>query len=271
MTVTKIQPTKMIGLDFKELWHFRGLFYFLTLRDIKVRYKQTAIGILWAILQPFLTMVVFSIFFGRMTGIYTKDIPYPIFVYTGLLFWNYFAQSLVTASDRLVNEQGLIQKVYFPRLIMPLSATVVYFIDFIFASMIFVGLMFYYSITPNPIGILLVIPCLLITFLTASGLGLFLSAVNVRYRDIRYALPFFIQLLIFVTPIIYSADVLGEYKWFWYFNPIAGVVGTMRSGLLRVDSIDWSLFSSSALLAVLIFIFGLLYFKKSENNFADIV
>ena len=266
-----IKQKKGFTLGLKELWLYRELFYFLAWRDIKVRYKQTVLGILWAVLQPFLTMVVFSIFFGRIAGIATEGIPYPIFAYSGLLFWNYFSSSLGSASGSLVSSQGIIQKIYFPRLILPLSSTIVHLVDFFFAGLVFIGLMFYYHFTPTLIGISLIIPCLLITFLSFAGLGLAFSAINVKYRDVRYALPFFIQLLIFVTPVIYPTSILGKYQWLWYLNPMSGVIETMRAGLLGVGTINWMLLASSVFLSILLFILGILYFKKTEKFFADII
>jgi len=272
MTETRIKPIKgFVSIDWKELWRYRELFYFLSWRDIKVRYKQTAIGIIWAGLQPFLTMIVFSVFFGRVAGISSGEIPYPIFVYSGLLFWNYFSNSLSVASHSLISNQAIIQKIYFPRIIMPIASTSVFLIDFFFACIVFMGLIVYYHSYPTLLGILLVIPALVITFLTFSGLGLIFSAINVKYRDVRYALPFFIQLLIFVTPVIYPTNILGKYQWLWYLNPMSGVIETMRAGLLGVGAINWGLFASSVFLSILIFFIGIMYFKKTERFFADII
>jgi len=272
MTEIRIKPVRgFTNINWKEFWHYRELFYFLAWKDVKVRYKQTVIGIVWAALQPFLTMIIFSIFFGRIAGISSGDIPYPIFVYSGLLFWDYFSNSLNTASSSLVGNQGIIQKIYFPRLIMPISSTIVHLVDFFFAGIVFIGLMFYYHFLPTFTGILLIVPCLLITFLAFSGLGLTFSALNIKYRDVRYALPFFIQLLVFVTPVIYPTSILGRYQWLWYLNPMSGVIETMRAGLLGVGSINWALLGSSILISISLFVFGILYFKRSERYFADII
>lgn len=272
MNETIIKPIKgFSGIDLKELWRYRELFYFLAWKDIKIRYKQTIIGILWAILQPLLTMVVFTIFFGRIAGISSGEIPYPIFAYSGLLFWNYFANSLDAASRVLIANQGIIQKIYFPKIIMPIASTLVFLVDFFFAAIIFIILMIYYHFSPTLIGILLFFPCLIITFLSFSGLGLVFSAINVKYRDVRYALPFFIQLLVFVTPVIYPSSILGKYQWIWYFNPMSGVIEAIRAGLLGVGAINWLLFGSSCVLSILLFFFGALFFKKSEKNFADLI
>ncbi|MDP2741767.1 MAG: ABC transporter permease [bacterium] len=272
MIEIKIKPIKgFINIDLKELWQFRELFGFLAWRDIKVRYKQTSIGVAWAVLQPFLTMIIFSIFFGRLAGIKSGEIPYPIFVYSGLLFWNYFSNALSTSSISLIAEQSIIQKVYFPRIIIPIASTLVFLLDFLFSFMVFVGLMFYYHFFPNLSGILLIIPSIIITFLNICGLGLIFSSINVKYRDVRYALPFFIQLLLFLTPVIYPTSILGSHQWIMYLNPMSGVIETMRAGLLGTGSINWMIFGSSAVMSILIFIFGLFYFKRSEKFFADII
>lgn len=271
MTELVIKPKKIFSLNLKEIWRFRELFFALSARDIKVRYKQTAIGVLWAVLQPFILMIVFSVFFGRVAGIKTDGIPYPIFVYSGLLFWNYFSNALSAASGSMVANQAIVQKIYFPRIILPISSTIVFLLDFIFASLIFAGLMFYYGFSPTFTGLLLVVPALLITTFTFLGIGLFFASVNVKYRDVRYVLPFFIQLLLFVTPVIYPPSVLGQYQWLWYLNPMSGVIDVMRDGLLAIGPINWSLFGASALVSVAMFIFGVIYFKKTERYFADLV
>ena len=266
-----IKPRRFLIPNFRELWQYRDFFYFLAWRDIKVRYRQTALGIIWAILQPFLMMVVFSVFFGWVAGLSSGDVPYPIFLYTGLIFWNYFSNSLSAASGSLVSHQGIIQKIYFPRILLPSALTLAYLFDFFFASLIFIGLLIYYHFIPTVVGILLIIPSILITFLSFSGLGLILASLNVKYRDVRYALPFFLQLLIFVTPVIYQPAVLGRFQWLWYLNPMAGVIETMRAGLLGIGSIPWLLFGVSVVVSVLIFIIGIFYFQRTERSFADII
>ena len=268
---TIIQPSKSWRKNFEDLWQYRDLFITFAWRDIKVRYKQTFVGAAWAMIQPFLMMVVFTIFFSRIADIGTHGIPYPIFSYTGLLFWNLFSNSLSASSASLVRHQSIIQKVYFPRIIMPIATTLVNFVDFLIASIILIGLMAYYSFTPTAVGILLLLPALVITALSFVGLGLILSSVNVKFRDVRYALPFFIQLMLFVTPVIYPSSVLGKYAWIWYFNPMAGVIETMRAGLLGVGSIDWMLLGSSALVSIVVFVIGVWYFTRTQKYFADIV
>lgn len=268
---TVIKPERWLKIDFKELFRFRELFYILAWRDVMVRYKQTAIGIVWAILQPFIMMVVFSVFFGRVAGIDSGDIPYPIFSYMGLLYWNYFSNALNGASASLVSNQAIVQKIYFPRLIMPLSGIFVFVVDFAFAAIVLGGLMIYYGIEPSALGLALLVPSLLISTIAAAGLGLFFAAVNVKYRDVRYALPFFIQLLIFVTPVIYPTGVLGKYEWLWFLNPMSGVISTMRSAMLGTGDVNWVLYGSSIVVASLLLALGVLYFKKTERYFADIV
>lgn len=266
-----IKPKKTMRIDFKELWTFRELCYAFTWRDIKVRYKQTIIGIMWAVVQPLVIMIVFSIFFGRIAGIQTNGIPYPIFAFVGLLFWNFFSNSLLSASDSLVSNKQMVQKVYFPRILLPISGTFVFLIDFLVASVILAGLMAYYKFTPTILGLVLVIPSILITFVTSMGLGLAFASINVKYRDVRYALPFFVQLLLFITPVIYPASVLKQYSWLWFLNPMAGVINTMRTGLLGTGPINWAFFGASAAISIPIFLIGFYIFNRTEKYFADLI
>ena len=199
---TIIRPKKTFSLnDVREMWKFRELLYFFTWRDLKVRYKQTAVGIAWAVFQPFMTMVVFSIFFGKLAKMPSDGIPYPIFVYTGLLIWQFFSSALLDTSNCLIANQAIITKVYFPRLILPVSSVLTKLVDFFIGSFILVGMMFYYHYTPHLIGLLILPVLIFISFLAAVGGGLFLAAINVKYRDVRYILPFFIQILMFLTPV----------------------------------------------------------------------
>ncbi|MEK9177929.1 MAG: ABC transporter permease, partial [Patescibacteria group bacterium] len=199
--ITVIRPKKLFHFsDLKEIWQYKELLYFFTWRDLKVRYKQTAIGVAWAILQPFMTMVVFSVFFGGLAKIPSDGVPYPIFVYVGLLFWQFFSSALSDTSMTLISNQTIITKVYFPRLILPISSVLTKLVDFAIAAGILVGLMFYYGYMPHLTGFLLIPLLLIITFMASVGGGLFLAAINVKYRDVRYALPFFIQILMFITP-----------------------------------------------------------------------
>lgn len=241
-------------------------------RDIKVRYKQTIFGVLWAILQPFILMVVFSLFFGRVIGISADGVPYPIFSYAGLLFWQFFSGSLTKASGSFVGSQSMLQKIYFPRLILPLSATIVSLVDFAMAAVVFAGLLVYYQFVPTLLGVLLVIPAILITFLTAAGLGTFLATLNVKYRDVGHALPFFIQLLLFLTPVIYPVSLVPEqFRWLIQLNPMAGVIDAIRASFLGLGEVNWESLGLAALISIALFAFGYLYLKRFESEFADII
>ncbi len=267
-----IRPKKTFSFkEFVELWQYRELLYFFSWRDLKVRYKQTVIGIGWAIFQPFVTMVVFSIFFGRLAQIPSDNIPYPIFVYTGLLFWQFFSGALTETSTSLIANQSIITKVYFPRLILPLSAIVTKLIDFLLATLILTGLMFYYDFPPR-LASLWIIPLLIVvTFMASAGLGLFLAALNVKYRDVRYALPFFIQILLFITPVIYPASIAGRWSWLLALNPMTGVIQTARAVLLDATPLNWTLLTISSLACLVMLAIGVIYFKKVERYFADII
>ena len=270
--ITIIKPKKTFSLqDLKEIWQYKELLYFFTWRDLKVRYKQTVIGILWAIFQPFMTMVIFSIFFGKLAKMPSDGIPYPIFVYTGLLLWQFFSAALSETSNCLVSNQAIITKVYFPRLILPISAVITKLVDFAIASVILVGLMAYYNYLPNFSGLLIIPLLLLITFMAAVGFGLFLAAINVKYRDVRYALPFFIQMMLFVTPVIYPASIAGKYSWILAINPTTGVIKAARAAILGNAPINWTLLLISGAACLIMLIIGIIYFKKTERYFADIV
>lgn len=269
---TIIRPKKIFGIaDFKEVWLYRELLYFFSWRDLKVRYKQTFVGVAWAIFQPLVSMLVFTIFFGKLLNIGSNGVPYPIFVYVGLLFWQFFSGALSDTSNALINNQAIITKVYFPRIILPMSAVVVNLTDFAIASVVLVGLMLYYGYAPHLMG-LLVLPILLaISFMAATGLGLFLAAINVKYRDVRYILPFFIQTLMFVTPVIYPASIAGKYSWILAFNPMMGVIQGARAALLGTTPINWTLIGISFAATLIISIVGIYTFKKIERYFADII
>lgn len=271
-SVTIIKPTKTFSLrDLQEVWRYKELLYFFTWRDFKVRYKQTFIGVAWAVFQPFMTMVVFSIFFGALLKVPSNGVPYPIFVYTGLLFWQFFSNALADTSNVLVTNQSIITKVYFPRLILPFASVTTKLVDFFIASIIMVGMMVYYGYTPNLSGLLILPLLLIITFMAAMGGGLFLAAVNVKYRDVRYALPFFIQILMFVTPVIYPASIVGKYSWILAFNPMMGVIQTARAALLGATPINWVLLTDSFAACAVLFVIGIVYFKKVERYSADIL
>ena len=271
--VTIIEPSKgWIAINWKDLWKYRELLYFLTWRDIKVRYKQTVLGALWAIIQPFMSMVVFTIFFGRLAGLDKKtgDIPYPIFVYAGLLPWNLFSQSLGRCGQSVVGSAHLITKVYFPRLIIPLSSVGTCLVDFAVSFIILVALMFYYSVWPS-ISIVLILPLIVFTVVAALGVGMLLSALNVAYRDIGYVIPFIVQLWFFATPVIYPLNMVPK-KWQWVMslNPLTGIIEGYRSAILGT-AFDWANLGVSVSVAVVAFLAGMLYFRRVERRFADIV
>jgi lipopolysaccharide transport system permease protein len=272
MQETIIEPRKTFSLsDLREIWQYRELLYFFTWRDLKVRYKQTVIGIAWAIFQPLLAMVIFTVFFNKLLNIPTDGVPYPIFVYVGLLFWNFFSGALTDISNCLVNSKDIITKIYFPRIILPISATFTKFVDFIFASAILIILMIYYGYVPRLSGFYIIPILLLITFFAALGLGLFLASLNVKYRDVKYILPFFIQMMFFVTPIVYPASLTGIYSWFLAMNPMTGVIKAARSALLGDFPMNWPQLAISAGACLMALIIGFYYFNKTEKYFADIV
>jgi lipopolysaccharide transport system permease protein len=270
--VTVIRPKKLFSLsDIREIWEYKELLYFLTWRDFKVRYKQTTIGVLWAIFQPFLTMVVFSVFFGGLLKVPSDGVPYPIFVYTGLLFWQFFSTALADTSTVLITNQPIITKIYFPRLLLPLSSVATKFIDFAIAAIILVGMMIYYGYTPHLGGLLMLPLLLLITFMASVGLGLFLAAINVKYRDVRYILPFFLQILLFLTPVIYPAGIAGKYSYLLALNPMMGVIQSARAALLGTTVLNWTLVTISLISTFVLLLFGIYVFKKTERYFADII
>ena len=267
-----IQPSRgWRHLDLVELWRYRELLYFFTWRDIKIRYKQTAIGVLWAVLQPFLTMIVFSVFFGKFVQIPSDGIPYPIFVYAGLLPWILFAQSLSRCSESVVSNSNLIQKVYFPRLITPISTAFGALVDFFISFVILVLMMVYYKVAPTSMIILL--PFLvLLNFACSIGLGLWLSALDVMYRDVRYVVPFLVPMGMFVTPVIYPASIVPEkYHWILYFNPMAGVVEGFRAALLGYRDIPVLGLMLALCITLIFFISGLYFFRRLERKFADVI
>lgn len=267
-----IKPKKLFSFsDLEEIWKYRELLYFFTWRDLKVRYKQTAIGVLWAVFQPFITMVVFTVFFGGLLKVPSDGVPYPIFVYTGLLFWQFFSSALSDTSNVLITNQAIITKVYFPRLILPLSSVMTKFIDFGFAAIILVGMMFYYGYAPHLIGLFMIPLLLIITFMASTGLGLVLASINVKYRDVRYALPFFIQILMFITPVIYPAGIAGKYSWILAFNPMMGVIQSARATLLGTTVLNWNLVIISLIATFVLLLIGIYTFKKTERYFADII
>ena len=270
--ITVIKPGKKFSLaDLAAVWQYRELGYFLVKRDISVRYKQTVLGGLWAILQPSLAMIVFTVFLGRMAHVPSDGVPYPVFAYAGLLPWMYFAGALSAASESMVGSANLITKVYFPRLIIPVSSVLVGLVDLLVASTVLGGLMLYYGIVPGPSAAL--VPLLVaLTALCAAGSGFWLSALNVEYRDIRYTVPFLIQLWMFASPVIYPSGIVPEkYRWLFALNPMAGLLKAFRASLLGHQPLDWGSLGISVAVTALLLVSGLLYFRKMERSFADVI
>lgn len=268
-----ITANKRNSVSLRELWLYRELFYFFAWRDIKVRYKQTALGAGWAILQPFLATGVFTIFFNKVAGISAGDllIPYAVFAYLGLMYWSCFSSALNTISNSLVASAGVITKIYFPRLIPCLSAAALSVVDFFFASIVFFIMLAVYGISPDLEGFILFLPALLLVIVTALGVGIFFAALNVKYRDVRSALPFVTQLLLFMSPIIYPLSYVPErFQIYVYLNPVAGAVTTIRSAFFNGE-INWFGNLISLVMAIIGMIIGIWYFKRTEKNFADIV
>lgn len=273
----RVQDTLIIEAGYtkrhywKDLWRYRELFYFLAWRDVKVKYKQTTIGVIWAVLQPFLTMVVFSLLFGKFANIPSEGAPYPIFVYIGLLPWQYFATVLGQSTNSVIGGSNLISKIYFPRLIMPASTAISALVDFVIASAVLGFMMVYFRVSTS-IGIFLVPVLLFLTMMNALGFGIWFSALNVRYRDIQYAVPFLIQIWMFATPVIYPSRLVGDkYKWILFLNPMGGVIEAFRPAVLGGMAIPWLSLGISTSIGIMVFISGIFYFKKVERYFADVI
>lgn len=269
---TLIQSTQgRVPLQLRELWRYRELFYFLTWRDLKVRYRQTVLGAGWAILQPVVAMVVFTVFFGRLAKIPSDGIPYPLFVFAALVPWTFFAQSVSRATASLVGGANLIRKVYFPRLVMPVSSMLSAAADFGIASLVLAGMMIYYRVAPT--RALLVLPLLvLLTFATALGVGLWLSALNARYRDVGQMAPFLIQLWLFATPVVYPSSLISDtWRIVYGLNPMAGVIEGFRWALLGVDTAPGPMILVSAAFALVLVVTGAYYFRRTERVLADLI
>lgn len=268
----EIKPNHKLSIGLKELWLYRELFYFFTWRDIKVKYKQTVLGFAWAVLQPFIMMVVFSVFFGKALNVPSDNIPYPVFVYSGLLLWNIFSSGLSGAGNSMVSNAGIIKKIYFPRLIVPISSVLVSLFDFIMAFVIFVGLLIYYHVSINFLLFLpLLFASLLITTVATFGLGSLLAALNIKYRDVRYVIPFMIQAMLFVTPVIYPISIVSK-MWLKYIlalNPMYSAIEIFRYSIIQ-KPLELNLILISIFSAIIFFVMGLLFFRKTEAYFADL-
>lgn len=260
-----------VGLDLRTLWSYRELIYFFVWRDVKVRYRQTVLGGLWAILQPFVTMVIFSVVFGRLAGISSDGLPYPIFAFTALLPWTLFATGVSQAANSLVGHQNLLKKVYFPRLALPVGAVVIGLVDLAFASLVLGGMLVFYDVRLS-LTALLVVPLILLDLITALGVGLWFAALNVRYRDIRYVVPFVLQAWLFLTPVAYPSSLIDQpWRTLYAINPTVGVVEGVRWAVLGADTAPGPLVAVSTAAAMLILAGGLFYFRQVEGTFADVV
>ncbi len=269
--ITRIKPSvSRANLDLKDLWQYRELLYFLTLRDIKVRYKQTAIGILWAILQPVLTTVIFTVIFTQFARLETLAIPYPLFALSGLLIWLFVNTSTTTASNSLVGNANLVTKIYFPRLIVPLAATLSGLVDLLLGLAILIGLMIYYDIGLTE-KIVFAPVFIVLAVILAVSFGTLFSALNVRFRDVKFALPFALQIWMFLSPIFYPLDVLPE-KWrlIFAFNPLTGILHGFRASLFG-EQFDGLVIGISVALTFLLMLFSLFVFKQMEDDFADLI
>lgn len=269
---TVIEPSKgWVPIKVKELVEYRDLFYFFIWRDVKVRYKQTILGVFWAILQPLITMVIFSLFFGRLANVPSDGLPYPIFSYTALVPWTFFANGVTQASNSLVQNSNMIKKIYFPRLIMPTSAVLGGLLDFCLAFLVLLGMMVFYRIYPT-INVIWLPLFLLLAIITTIGVSLWLSAMNVLFRDVRYIVPFLIQVWLFLTPIAYPSSLIPEKLQPLYgLNPMAGVVEGFRWALLGTDTFPGPMLLVSFLVAIVFLVSGVFYFRRMEKSFADVI
>lgn len=268
----RIEPSRgWVNLGLKDLSEYRGLLYFFTWRDLKVRYKQTVLGASWAIIQPFFTMVVFSLFFGNLAKIPSDDVPYPIFSFAALVPWTFFSQGLTHASNSMVASANLLKKIYFPRLVIPIATLLAGLVDFSLAFLVLLGMMAYYGIMPTSNALYL--PFLMIlAFATALGVGLWLSAMNVQFRDIRLVIPFLTQIWMFATPIAYPSSLLAEpWRTVYGVNPMVGVVEGFRWALLGTHTAPGPMILVSSLAATVMLVSGAYYFRRAERTFADIV
>ena len=258
------------ALNLSDLWPYRELLYFLMWRDIKVRYKQTILGAAWAIIQPLVTMIIFTYFFGKLARVPTDGVPYPIFFYTGLLLWTFFSNGVTNGANSLVGNSNLITKVYFPRLIIPAAAVGAGLLDFAIASILLIGLLIYYGFSASW-TYLMVLPLVLLTTAFALGVGIWFSALNVKYRDVRYALPFLIQVWMFLSPIIYPSSLVPqEWRWVLSLNPLTGLVESFRASLFGRE-LPWAPLAYSALFTLIILSYASYTFRRMERSFAEYI
>jgi len=269
-----IKPVSNFSLNLKEVWEYRELFYFFAWRDIKVKYKQTVLGVMWAVLQPLVMILIFSLVFTRLinnAGGAPLDIPYPVFFLSGLMLWNMFSSGLSHAGDSMVANSNIIKKIYFPRLIIPMSAIIVTVFDFLITFSLFIILLFVYKVTPSLSVLFLMPAALILTVVTSLGIGTFMSALNVKYRDFRYVLPFMIQILLFISPVIYPVTIVKSewYKYLISLNPMTGAIMLSRSGITG-ETPDLYMLLISVASAIFWLLLGVYTFRKTESYFADL-
>ncbi|MBX3164152.1 MAG: ABC transporter permease [Bacteroidetes bacterium] len=268
----EIKPQSRFSLGLQELWTYRELFYFFTLRDIKVKYKQTALGVLWAIFQPAIMTLLFTLGFGKMISANSElQIPYPVFALSGFLLWNIFSSGLSNAGNSMVNNANIIKKIYFPRLIIPVSSVLVSVVDFCMAFLVFIPVLLYYHCSLNFSAIIFIPLSVILAAMATFGLGTFLAAVNVKYRDFRYILPFFIQALLFATPVIYPIEINSNklFQLILQFNPMNAPIALFRAGISGYE-FSFASIVSSVIVSFILFATGIIYFRKTESYFADL-
>ncbi len=268
----KIEPSSSKPFHWSELWYYRELFYFFTWRDVKVKYKQTTLGVLWVVLQPVVQVLVFSVFFGRALKVPSEGIPYPVFVFSGLLLWTFFSSSINNSGNSMLSQAGIIKKIYFPRLVIPISTVLVSFLDLLVAFGIFVLTLAFYQVHVDFIKLIIFWPTALFFTLTGTlGISCWLAALNVKYRDFRYVIPFALQLLLFLTPIIYPISIIN-YSWIKYIlalNPMSGAIALFRMPLVaNQQAMEFIIISMVS--SLVFFVVGIYYFKRTEDFFADI-
>jgi lipopolysaccharide transport system permease protein len=269
--VVVIERRAWLGLDLRELWAYRELLYFLMWRDVKVRYKQTVLGVLWVVLQPLMMMLVFAFLFGKMVGIRSDDISYPLFAYAGLVMWTFFSSAVNGAGNSLVNSAGLITKVYFPRMLVPAAAVGSVLVDFAVSFIPLVVLMIFWKV-PITSNLLLIPLFIILVGMLALGIGMWMAALNVKYRDIRMALPFLLQIWFFASPIIYPLSMIqGKLRWVLALNPMAGIIEGFRTSLFGHKSFDWPTIGFAAVVAIVLLVYSTYNFRRAERQFADLV
>lgn len=268
----EIKPKSKLSLGLEELWEFRELFYFFTWRDIKVKYKQAVLGIFWAILQPLFMTVIFSFLLGKAIDDQAHlTIPYPVFALSGMLLWGIFSGGMSNAANSMVTNANIIKKIYFPRLIIPISGVLVACVDFVMAFVVFIAALFWYQVPVSWAGLLLIPPAVVLASIAAMGVGTFFAALNVKYRDVRYIIPFLVQALLFLTPVVYPVTITSNtiVQKLLQLNPMAGALELFR-GVFRDHVINWETVGLSSISCAVFFIIGILYFRKTESYFADL-